>query len=331
MVDTAERARARAILDAAALLGDQADASPPEGGNTVVVDYKPPRIELKPRMDTNIASAPPSSDVLDKWKAGVRAESSSDGNVIEIYDIIGYDYWSGGGITAQTISAKLKEFGGADVEVHINSPGGDMFEGIAIYNVLQQYAGKVTVKVMALAASAASVIAMAGAERQIGQGAFFMIHNAWIIVIGNRLDLRSYADYLEPFDNAMRDVYAAVTKQKASAIEKWMDNETYFSATQAIEYGFATGTLDSGITEDKSATEKAKALNSVRKVENLLTKQGGMSRSAARSLIQELKGGKRDAAADEPGDTPGAVTTTKPGAGQDWLDKLRALNASFKG
>lgn len=73
---------------------------------------------------------------------------------------------------------------GADVTVNINSPGGDMFEGLAIYNLLREYQGKVTVKVLGIAASAASVIAMAGDDIQIGRGAFLMIHNCWVVAMG---------------------------------------------------------------------------------------------------------------------------------------------------
>lgn len=74
---------------------------------------------------------------------------------------------------------------GADVTVNINSPGGDMFEGLAIYNLLREYQGKVTVKVLGIAASAASVIAMAGDDIQIGRGAFLMIHNCWVVAMGS--------------------------------------------------------------------------------------------------------------------------------------------------
>lgn len=88
--------------------------------------------------------------------------------------------------------------GGENVTVNINSPGGDMFEGLAIYNLLREYSGKVTVKVLGIAASAASIIAMAGDEIQIGRGAFLMIHNCWIVMIGNRHDLAKAAIDIEP-------------------------------------------------------------------------------------------------------------------------------------
>ncbi|EPJ5267720.1 head maturation protease, ClpP-related, partial [Providencia stuartii] len=113
---------------------------------------------------------------LDKWNSGIRAASSD--NTISVLDVIGEDFW-GEGVTAKRISAALRAIGNQDVVVNINSPGGDMFEGLAIYNLLRAHNGKVTVNILGIAASAASVIAMAGDEIRMGRGAFLMIHNCW--------------------------------------------------------------------------------------------------------------------------------------------------------
>ncbi|WP_367672858.1 Clp protease ClpP, partial [Serratia symbiotica] len=78
-----------------------------------------------------------------------------------------------------------------------------------IYNLLREYPGKVTVKVLGLAASGASIIAMAGDEIQIGRGAFLMIHNCWVVAVGNRHDFAAMAENMAPFDNAMADIYSA--------------------------------------------------------------------------------------------------------------------------
>ena len=127
------------------------------------------------------------SSAMERWNGGIKAAKSDD-NSISVFDVIGAD-WYGDGVTASRIAAALRAIGGADVTVNINSPGGDMFEGLAIYNLLREYDGKVTVKVLGLAASAASIIAMAGDEVQIGRGAFLMIHNCWVYAMGNRHDL----------------------------------------------------------------------------------------------------------------------------------------------
>ncbi|PDT77189.1 head maturation protease, ClpP-related [Bradyrhizobium sp. C9] len=361
----------KAVYDAAGALLDEidgdTDSSQADGGkgpnaSVIAVANRPPRIEVQPRSDL-ASSAPASPDCFSRWNPGIRAAAADEKNVIEIFDVIGYDFWTGGGITDKSISDQLKSFGGQPVEVQINSPGGDMFEGISIYNLLNQYPGKVTVKVMALAASAASVIAMAGDEIQIGQGAFIMIHNCWVMAIGNRNDMREVADYLEPFDQALRDIYVARTGMKAADVETYMDDETFIGAKQAIDEGFADTVLSQDkIKEDKGAAASSKskiaALHieaalvrrghvpaaqarnmivsastqegtpAVREIEKILTRKDGehegMSRGTFRALIRDLKSGTPAAAAAQTDVKPGAdVTTTKPGAGD--ADLIAAL------
>src|SRR5690606_23214700 len=122
--------------------------------------------------------------VLAKWAERPQAAEGDDPNTISIYDVIGEDWWTGGGFTAKRAAAALRSIGKNPVTVNVNSPGGDMFEGIAIYNLLREHPAEVTVNVMGLAASAASIIAMAGDKINVALGSFVMIHNAWGIVIG---------------------------------------------------------------------------------------------------------------------------------------------------
>ncbi|MEG1113161.1 MAG: Clp protease ClpP, partial [Hafnia sp.] len=167
----------------------------------------------------------PQPSALERWNGGIRAASDND-NSISIFDVVGRDYWDEG-VTAKRISGALRSMNGADVTVNINSPGGDMFEGLAIYNLLREYHGKVTVKVLGIAASAASIIAMAGDDIQIGRGAFLMIHNCWVAAMGNRHDFAELSTYLEPFDTAMADIYAARSGLDMTAVQKLMDAESY--------------------------------------------------------------------------------------------------------
>jgi ATP-dependent Clp protease protease subunit len=96
------------------------------------------------------------------------------------------------------------------------------------------------VKVMGLAASAASIIAMAGEERLIGPASFLMIHNCWVLAVGNRHDMAEVAEFLEPFDDAMAGVYAdRAGSQEGRRLAKWMDAETWMSGGMAEERGFA--------------------------------------------------------------------------------------------
>lgn len=244
---------------------------------------------------------------LSRWNPTIQAASTDD-NTISVFDAIGVDYWTGEGVTAKRIAAALRSIGERDVVVNINSPGGDMFEGLAIYNLLREHKGRVTVKVLGVAASAASIIAMAGDEIQVARAGFLMIHNAWILVAGNRHDLREFADYLEPFDASMADVYVARTGQDLKTIQTMMDGETWIGGSAAIDQGFADTLLESD--EIAVGEEKASAL-AVRQVESAL-RASGMSCADAKRVISELKAAPRDAGGDGERDatSPGRKAST---------------------
>ncbi|AWL04235.1 head maturation protease, ClpP-related [Massilia oculi] len=245
-------------------------------------------------------------DALEAWEPGVRAAAGDQPETISMYGPIGQT-WDGEGVTSRRIGAALRSIGNKDVEVNLNSPGGDFFEGVAIYNLLRGHSAKVTVNVMGIAASAASVIAMAGDEVKMGDGSHLMIHNASVVAAGNRHDMLEAAAYLEPFDNAMRDMYAARTGIKPAEIEAMMDKETFIGADDAIAKGFATGKLDrAAVTKDTKAAQQMKVLATV---ESSLAKSG-LSRSARRETLNALFNGKPGAAAG-PDATPGAGNDTE--------------------
>jgi ATP-dependent protease ClpP protease subunit len=216
--------------------------------------------------------------------------------VLEVFGIIG-DERSGQALTAPAVSAALAAIGDRDVEVHINSPGGDAFEGIAVYNLLRQHPGAVTVKIMGMAASAASVIAMAGDRILFGRGAELMIHCAWVFAIGNRHDLADAIKYLEGTDASLVDIYSARSGQKPDAIAKWMNDETFMTAADAIARGFGDGSLEDGDVVDDpafaatalthpapSATKPpAPQITGPRDLETLL-KGAGLATAAARKV-----------------------------------------------
>ena len=236
---------------------------------------------------------------LDRWNAGVRAAADSESDrSISVYDVIGYDYWTGDGVTAKRIAGALRSMGAGPVTVNVNSPGGDMFEGLAIYNLLREHDGEVTVKVLGLAASAASIIAMAGDKVQIARAGFLMIHNAWVMAAGNRHDLAEVADTLKPFDEAMAGIYAARTGQERKAMAKLMDAETWIGGEAAIEGGFADELLPSDQVEKGSGKASASA---VRRIEAGL-RASGMPKSEAMRLISEFKSSAGDPAGGGEGD-----------------------------
>ncbi|KVQ12216.1 peptidase [Burkholderia ubonensis] len=273
-----------------------------------------PEIRADHRLNTAQYDVRP--DALERWEPGVHAATGDDAASISIYDSIG-DNWEGTGITAKRISAALRNIGARDLTVNVNSPGGDFFEGVAIYNLLREHKAKVTVNVMGLAASAASVIAMAGDEILMGDGAFLMIHNAWTVAIGNRHDIAAAAEVLAPFDAAMAKVYsqrAGITQAEAAAL---MDKETWIGAEQAVADGFATGLLDSAkvAKETKASGRKALAL-----IEASMAR-AGYSRGARRDALKALFDG-----------TPGAAAgNATPGAGEDVAASLHTLINALKG
>ncbi|CBA30102.1 head maturation protease, ClpP-related [Cronobacter turicensis] len=254
---------------------------------------------------------------MERWNGSIRAARDGD-NCISIFDVIGADYW-GEGVTASRIAGALRSLNGADVTVNINSPGGDMFEGLAIYNLLREYDGKVTVKVLGLAASAASIIAMAGDEVQIGRGAFLMIHNCWVCAMGNRHDLAQIATDMAPFDKAMSGIYQARSGLDASTVDKMMDSETYIGGSEAVEKGFA----DSLLSADEIADDEESPAAALRKLDALLAK-ANTPRSERRKLLKALSGSTPGAAAIPDG-TPGAATIEK-----ETIDRLEAAISGLK-
>ena len=244
---------------------------------------------------------------FDRWNPAIKASDENE-NTIGIYDPIGYDYWDDSGVTAKRISAALRSLDGADVVVNINSPGGDVFEGLAIYNLLREYKGHVTVRVLGVAASAASFIAMAADEIQIARAGFFMIHNAWTGLWGNRNDLRETADFLEQIDDTIADIYHVRSGLSMDELKADMDKERWINGRDAIDSGFADAFLPSDVVvEDTKNFTKEKV--AAHKADILLAK-AGMSRSSRRELIQDLKG------------TPGATNQATPSASNDVLKSV---------
>lgn len=205
---------------------------------------------MKPKAITNLAnSSPDMPERLRQLWHNAKAVSRPQAVAAELllYDVIGPDYWSAsGGLTAQgtkdwlgKLTAETK-----DITVRINSPGGDVFEGVGIYNALLTWqsadAGrKITVRIDALAASIASVIAMAGDEIVIAGNAMIMIHPASTMTWGTAADHLNSATLLEQIDETILSTYTARTEQKPEEIKAWMDAETFMTSSESVARGFA--------------------------------------------------------------------------------------------
>lgn len=255
---------------------------------------------VQPKMRTTLAPS-----ALERWRPEVQARDVAEAdNTISILDVIGEDMWTGQGVTVNRIAAALRAIGQRDVVVNINSPGGNFFEGLAIYNALREHPAKVTVKVLGVAASAAAVIAMAGDEVQIGRSAFFMIHNTCCVAAGDRHALAETAAWLEPFDQVAVDIFSARTGMEPKAIAKMLDREAWIGGTEAVEKKFADEFLPNDAIETKAkASGDGKSVKAEHKLHEILARSG-LSRSARLELLAAVKGGTRNAAAT---DMPGAV------------------------
>lgn len=162
---------------------------------------------------------------------------------IEIYDEIGP--WWMGMIDSKLVSAEINKAGTIDsIEVRINSPGGDAFEGLAIYNILRQHSAKVSVRVDGVAASAASIIAMAGDEITIPKNALLMIHDPATMAWGGVGDLQKAIAMLESTKSALVETYATRTTKSKDEIAALMTEETWFTGEEAVAAGFAHRTTD---------------------------------------------------------------------------------------
>lgn len=230
------------------------------------------------------------------------AKADDDGTLaIDLYDEIGY--W---GTTAKAFRAVLKQATG-DIKLRVNSPGGDVMDGMAIYADLEAHkkAGhKVSVEISGIAASIASIIAMAGTEIVMAPGAFMMVHNAWTIGVGNRHDFADVAATLTKIDDVLAHTYASRTKGGIRSIKQMMDDETWLTAKEALAQGFATSIEDSADSGTKAKYDlsvfhtvpKALLWNddgadedivpTKRDVERALTRDAGWSRTKARAATR---------------------------------------------
>ncbi len=228
------------------------------------------------------------SHALQAWsETTIQAAESSDKTIIDVNDMIGEDFWTQG-FTEKKMAALLRAAGkSTDITVNINSPGGDVFQGVAIYSRLKQHQGNVTVNVLGVAASIASVVAMAGDTINMSKGSMLMVHNAWSIVFGNRHDMIDAADRLGKVDTSMIDIYSSRSGLSEGEVTELMNGKvdgTFLTAEEAINMGLADGELD---IENDDAITAAKLPDDVlakRRIEAALAAQGVTRKKRAEYL-----------------------------------------------
>jgi ATP-dependent protease ClpP protease subunit len=159
---------------------------------------------------------------------------------ILIHEAIG-DNWYGDGLTSKRFAKELAALGDvSEIKVRINSPGGSVSDGVAIYNTLKAHGAKINVVVEGLAASIASIIAMAGETISMGEGSLMMIHSPWTFAMGSAEDMRETADVLDKFESALVDIYVSRSGQERVSIEALLKAETWLNGEEAVALGLAT-------------------------------------------------------------------------------------------
>jgi ATP-dependent protease ClpP protease subunit len=174
----------------------------------------------------------------------IKAEGTGPA-VIYLYGPIGQDWW-GDGTSARDFARDLDALGTRDVELRVNSEGGDVFEGYAMYSALNRYKGKVTAFVDGLAASAASFLILAADEVVMGQASCLFIHQAWTIAIGNADELRAVAERLDVLDEQITGIYTSHCDRDEEEVRETLRATKLFSAEEAVEWGFASR-IDEGL------------------------------------------------------------------------------------
>lgn len=227
-------------------------------------------------------------------KSWYRVQNKSDALDVSIHEEIGL--W---GITAQDFIADIRQFKGDVINLSINSPGGSVFDGFAMYNAIKDHPATVNAKVEGIAASAASTVLLAADNITMPEASFLMIHDPWSFSVGNSTELREMADFLDKLGEQITNIYVKNTTLERDEIIDMMANETWLNGQEALDMGF----VDS-LTEEKAAAlnrgwaqkfknapkEKAKPLSdleSKKEFEQFLRESGGFSKSMATAITNK--------------------------------------------
>ncbi|MFO0773721.1 MAG: Clp protease ClpP [Nitrospiraceae bacterium] len=190
------------------------------------------------------------SDVK-SWYAMAQRDDTAE---IRIYEEIGYF-----GVTAKQFVQDLQRITAKRITVALNTPGGDVFDGLAIYNALKAFPGTVETRVDGLAASIGSLIAMAGERIVMKPGSLMMLHKPWAIAIGNAVDMRALADTLDKVENSLVGIYVARSGKTADEVKAILEADTWLSADEAVDEGFATDAEEPQEPKQESERKNAAA------------------------------------------------------------------------
>ena len=196
----------------------------PEGARSMKVNQLLQLLRDNARNQADVAAAP-----------AIRSESTDTEAHIYVYDVID-SFW---GASAKSLIQALASAGDKAVHLHINSPGGDVFESLAMAAAIVAHPTPIAAHVEGVAASAATSLALACATCDILEGSLFMVHNSWTLAMGDKTDLRATAALLEKVDAGIVGTYCRATGCTADEAIAWMEAETWFTAAETVDAGFA--------------------------------------------------------------------------------------------
>lgn len=178
-------------------------------------------------------------------------ELSEDGQTakLTIYGDIGESWW-GDSVSAKDVERELKSLTVSKLNVHLNSYGGDVFDGIAIYNQLRNHEAEVVIHVDGIAASAASIIAMAGDKINMNTGSMMMIHEGSTFAFGTKTDIKKTLNALEGIDKSIANIYMTRYKGEREEIDTMIVNETWFTSDEAVAVGLADEEIEAQVVTD---------------------------------------------------------------------------------
>lgn len=195
---------------------------------------------------------------------------NEDGRILYLDGVIAEESWFGDEVTPKQFKSELVNESG-DITIWINSPGGDVFAASQIYNMLMDYKGHVTVKIDGIAASAASVIAMAGGDVFMSPVSMMMIHNPMTIAFGDTAEMKKAIDMLSEVKESIINAYELKTGLSRTKLSHMMDDESWFNSKKAVELGFANGIMFQNET-DQSEPEDGMIYSQMAVVNSFLHK-----------------------------------------------------------
>lgn len=237
-----------------------------------------------------------SKSPFQKHDKAYRIKNKASGEAtVYIYDEVGWF-----GVLAEDFSKDFADIKAPTIHLRLNSPGGNVFDGAAIFNAIKQHKSRVVTHVDGLAASIASVIALAGDEVRMAENSFFMIHEPWSLVLGDAEGLRKEADLLDKIGGMILNTYQSKTDKDADKIRAWMKDETWFSAKEALDAGFIDAIEEDEEAEGEDVAAKLfdlsifnnvpdelknkRQMPSKRDIESIL-RDAGCSKSEAKAIL----------------------------------------------